>query len=48
MEGSSSLYVTIVPGLSAIDIVVVEIYHVALHNHIFKLLCDFVDGNFSW
>ena len=47
MEVSSALYVTILPGLLAIDIVVVETYHVALYNYIFKLFCDVVDGNFS-
>ena len=42
MFGGSSLYVTSLPGLVAIGIVVVEvlIYHVTSSDHTFKGLCD--------
>ena len=42
MVGGSSLYVTSLPGLVAIGIVVVEvlIYHVTSSDHTFKGLCD--------
>ena len=43
MEGSSLLYVTTLPDLVAIGIVVVEKkknYHVTLGDHEFKGLCD--------
>ena len=42
MVGGSSLYVTSLPGLVAIVIVVVEIliYHLTSSDHMFKGLCD--------
>ena len=36
MEGSSSLYLTILPGLLAIGIV-------ASRDHVFKVVCDLMD-----
>ena len=44
MEGSSTLYVTSLPVLVAMGIVVVKImfliYHETSHNHVFKGLYD--------
>ena len=51
MEVSSSLNVTILSGLVAMDIVVVEdiflVYLVASRDHVFKSLCNFLGGSFS-
>ena len=46
MEGRSSLNIITLPGLVAIDIVVVEImfliYHMESRNHVLKALSSFV------
>ena len=50
MEGSSSLYVTTMLCLVAINIVVVEIfsiYNVTSRDHVFKGSCDYMDRSFS-
>ena len=51
MKGSSSLYVTTLPGLVGVGIVAVELiffssYRMTLRDHLFKGLCDLMGGSF--